>query len=266
MNEESLHRLKQLHPEILAKLGFCYLTLFLFSIFVGLTLWQRRDSLHFGKVIPLEIPLPIGLAGFLFLLGNLFLLKSGLGLILAIVGVFLIFYSAKIPWKTQLGLHQLSTGALLGLILALGLGILIPIGALNFVSLFLCQLVGYPITMQPGVELFFRSNSPYYLANLIVLVVIAAPLTEELLFRGFLYPLLKRHFSTSFAILFSALLFSAMHQHLPTAIPLFALGAAFAIAYEYTGSLPLCMGLHAIFNGSTVITLLYLKPYLRDTL
>ena len=46
----------------------------------------------------------------------------------------------------------------------------------------------------------------------------------------------------------NALLFGAVHVHLPSFGPLFILGGCFTLAYEWSGSILVSMTMHALFN------------------
>jgi hypothetical protein len=75
----------------------------------------------------------------------------------------------------------------------------------------------------------------------------AAPLLEELFFRGTLLPALRRY-GDRFALLASAVLFAAVHVT-PTAWPAALLqGALFGAAYLGTGSLLVPLAMHVVHN------------------
>jgi membrane protease YdiL (CAAX protease family) len=84
------------------------------------------------------------------------------------------------------------------------------------------------------------------------LVVLAAPLGEETLFRGFLYKSLRRRWSVLPAAATSGALFGLIHfQGLSflVIIPALALvGVGLALVYEYRQSLLASMAAHATFN------------------
>ena len=86
--------------------------------------------------------------------------------------------------------------------------------------------------------------------------VIAAPLTEELLFRGLLYGVCKRFTDSWFAALVTSLLFASVHLHVGSFIPLFALALILVAVYEITGSLLVPIVMHALFNGLMLIAML----------
>jgi hypothetical protein len=92
------------------------------------------------------------------------------------------------------------------------------------------------------------------LALFIVFGVIFAPVFEELLFRGFLYPLLARSLGPWLGILFTAIPFGALHgaqNHWAwQPIVLIALaGAVFGYARYQTGSTTASFLMHAAYNA-----------------
>ena len=85
-------------------------------------------------------------------------------------------------------------------------------------------------------------------------VAIGAPIMEELVFRGMLYPSLKRlcqPFSPGWSRLLAAILtgmvFSTAHTCASAAIPLFAFGAFMCLIRDRFGLLT-CISIHASFN------------------
>jgi membrane protease YdiL (CAAX protease family) len=114
-----------------------------------------------------------------------------------------------------------------------------------------------PPEKQAIVELFNASSTLQQRILIIVLAISVAPLAEEFLFRFFLYGVMKRYFGRSVGIGLSALLFAAVHAHLPSFAPLFVLGSCFAIAYEWSGSILVPMTMHALFNALTLTALAF---------
>jgi CAAX protease family protein len=86
-----------------------------------------------------------------------------------------------------------------------------------------------------------------------ILVVAAAPISEEIFFRGFVFRGLRRGLSFVVAGVISALIFGAFHYTGPsslTVLPQLAvLGLALAWIYERTGSIYPGMTVHAINNA-----------------
>jgi membrane protease YdiL (CAAX protease family) len=110
---------------------------------------------------------------------------------------------------------------------------------------------------QAIVELFTQSSTVEQRVLIIVLAVSLAPLAEEFIFRFFMYGVVRHYFGKVTAVLASALLFAAVHGHLPSFAPLFVLGGCFAIAYEWSGSILVPMMMHAIFNAVTLTALAF---------
>lgn len=90
---------------------------------------------------------------------------------------------------------------------------------------------------------------------LFVLGAIAAPIAEEFLFRGLLYPLLRNRLSVALAVGISAFAFAFVH-FLPPLIPaLFVMGIVLAVLVERFQSLYPAMLVHALNNAVALIAL-----------
>jgi membrane protease YdiL (CAAX protease family) len=87
-----------------------------------------------------------------------------------------------------------------------------------------------------------------WLAALGPVVVLAAPLGEEAVFRGFLYRGLRRRFSVWPAALLSGALFGVIHVYPLLMLPLASVGVGLAFIYERRQSLLASMTAHAVFN------------------
>jgi len=83
--------------------------------------------------------------------------------------------------------------------------------------------------------------------------VIAAPLSEELFFRGFIFGGLRNRLSFPVAAVFSAAIFGLFHYTGPDSIAvvpqLALLGFALAWLYEKTGSIYPPIAVHAVNNA-----------------
>ena len=101
---------------------------------------------------------------------------------------------------------------------------------------------------QQIVEMFAGSETLPQRISIIVLAVVIAPFAEEFMFRFFLYGVLKRYLGRGAGLVLNALLFGAVHVHLPSLGPLFVLGGCFTLAYEWSGSILVAMTMHAFFN------------------
>lgn len=95
-----------------------------------------------------------------------------------------------------------------------------------------------------------------YLAVAIPLVCLIAPLSEETVFRGFIYGWLRRRLPVIPAVVVSAAVFSAAHLVLVLALPLFAVGVILALLYEYSDSLVPGAIVHGLFNLVGILAIL----------
>lgn len=96
---------------------------------------------------------------------------------------------------------------------------------------------------------------------LLVIAAVGAPILEEIFFRGLLYGALRRRFGIAAGVLLSAVVFSLLHPQLPLGfLPIFVLGAVFALLYEWRQSLIPGMVMHALNNGLIWIYLNLLFP------
>jgi membrane protease YdiL (CAAX protease family) len=84
------------------------------------------------------------------------------------------------------------------------------------------------------------------------LAVVAAPVFEEILFRGFVFRGMRQGMGFLPAAAASALIFAIVHP--PEAvIPVFVLGAAAAWACEITGGLLAPVLAHAVYNAAVLV-------------
>jgi membrane protease YdiL (CAAX protease family) len=111
---------------------------------------------------------------------------------------------------------------------------------------------------QDTVKAFQESGGIMFKVLVIIAAVVIAPLAEETLFRGFVYGVLKRYTDAPFAALSSSLMFAIIHMHVGSLVPLWMLAVLLCIAYEISGSLLAPMLLHAIFNGASILGMLFL--------
>lgn len=93
-------------------------------------------------------------------------------------------------------------------------------------------------------------------AGLIVSACVVAPVVEELIFRGYIYGVLKKFSNPLFAMLIAGALFAAVHMNVPALFPLWILAIILTLSYELSGSLWVPIGIHAGFNTFSVVVML----------
>lgn len=164
-----------------------------------------------------------------------------------------------------------------GIVLKRAFGLLSPRPMWTIGFGVLCILLTYPLilAMEQFVSWFGSSASDgdemvHYLrgslsvtdkAWAVLMAVVAAPLTEEFIFRGFLYGVLKKYAGTLGAMCATALLFAGIHLNVPGIPALFTLAVCFTLAYEITGSLWTPIVMHMIFNLVPIILILWFPEW-----
>ena len=108
---------------------------------------------------------------------------------------------------------------------------------------------------QAPVEAFQNAHGFLQILLIIIGAVVVAPVSEEILFRGFLYGVTKRFTDRWFSAIFTSLVFACTHLNIASTLPLFVLAMGFAIAYEVTGSLIVPITMHALFNATSLLLL-----------
>lgn len=133
--------------------------------------------------------------------------------------------------------------------------------ALAFVASQLVQhLTGEPPSPQDLVARAIDASTPTaHVAWLGFFGIVVAPLTEEAVFRGALYPALREAMGVRGAALASSAAFAAVHLDVTAALPLFGLAVLLAWQVERTGSLLGCAFVHAVNNATSLLPLFLLR-------
>ncbi|MEQ8840615.1 MAG: CPBP family intramembrane glutamic endopeptidase [Acidimicrobiales bacterium] len=114
---------------------------------------------------------------------------------------------------------------------------------------------------EPARNLIALADSPVAIVALVLMVVIGAPLAEEIVFRGLLFRgiLHMEHasrFGVPVAVVVSAAVFGASHLQLLQFPGLFTIGVVAALGMYRTGRLGTAIWIHVGFNATAVVTVL----------
>jgi membrane protease YdiL (CAAX protease family) len=159
------------------------------------------------------------------------------GLTTVLFGVILNLRGIDLPGALGLqpngnAARSLLLGAIAGAVLgALGLGYLHAMRALHWFE------VPDPVSGQ---------------FTLVLLACLAAPLFEELIFRGLLFQGLTRSVPLRLALPWSAMLFAVVHPPMSW-VPVFGLGLATAWVFQRTRFLPAAMVVHSVYNAVVLL-------------
>jgi uncharacterized protein len=111
---------------------------------------------------------------------------------------------------------------------------------------------------NPLLQLVLEEGDRVSLAIFLVTAAIAAPIFEEILFRGFLLPSLTRYLPVWGAIALSSLIFAIAHLSVSEVLPLTVLGSVLGFVYTRSRSLLSPMLLHSLWNSVTMVGLFIL--------
>ena len=136
-------------------------------------------------------------------------------------------------------------------LVAIYLAAIIPV--LLTVSMLVNLALGGSTSSQDLLLFFQNSKSLTEKLLLVFTAVVVAPVTEELVFRGYLHGVLRQIGGRWCGILVNSLIFAGIHGHIPSLAGLFIFAVALSLIYERTGSLWTNLLMHAGFNSFTLI-------------
>jgi membrane protease YdiL (CAAX protease family) len=128
---------------------------------------------------------------------------------------------------------------------------------LQFVSIHALEKLGFPPDDQVAVKLLTDAKSVWTIAYLGVFAVVLAPVAEEFIFRGMLFPFVKQLGFPKLAWFGVSVLFALIHLNAPTFVPLFVFALALTWLYDRTDNLLAPITAHALFNAANLAVLLW---------
>jgi uncharacterized protein len=227
--------------------GFLLLAM---SLLVGIASFSLALGLvaHFSRVKP-DADTPV-----LLVLRSLALDGS------ILIAVFLFLRTEHMSWAEAFGFktprlwNALMWGIIIGLICS-------PIcQKMNERFAVILEHFHVQIQNEQAVETLEKATPGFNRFYLIFFAVIIAPICEETLFRGILYPAIKQAGFPRIALWGTSLLFALVHLSLTAFVPLVLLAATLAILYEKTNNLLACITAHMVFNGYAVIMMFHVSP------
>jgi uncharacterized protein len=111
------------------------------------------------------------------------------------------------------------------------------------------------VKLQDDLRKLFESIPKTAVNNILLFCAAAifAPITEEILFRGFLQKSLSLRMSPILAIIIAGAVFAAIHMDAYAFPALFVMGSMFGYIYHRTGSLRVNILLHMLNNAAAVL-------------
>jgi len=178
------------------------------------------------------------------------LLRTALLLIVLAIGASVLAYRLQPEELAALGLARRGSGraALAGVA---GFIVLLPVlHGLTWLWPALAQAIGIPAGPQPVLDGILTLQGSE-LALAVTIAVLIGPLCEEVVFRGFLQPLLVQNFHERGGIALSAFIFAILHgTH--ALLPLFALSLFLGWLQVQTHRIAAPFTVHALNNALTL--------------
>ena len=171
----------------------------------------------------------------------------------------------KIDWRAAFGFHGPDLGKSLLLAAVLLPAVLLMVWLLQVVSGIMLEEIGFPLENQRAVEMFLGLKSSWIRVSFGIFAVVIAPVAEEFIFRGMLYPFVKQLGSPRAAFFGISAIFAEIHFDAGTLVPLFALALALTWLYEKTDNLLAPIAMHSLFNTANLVGLHFL-PQINEFL
>lgn len=162
-----------------------------------------------------------------------------------------------IGWCDGFGFRREGIGRTLGLAFA---GVLVALP----VALLLQQLSAMgmkSVSVQPEVQVVVQTLQETQTLQQRVffafVAILGAPVVEEIIFRGILYPAIKQRGWPQLALWGTSLLFALTHANTATFLPLTFLAMVLVFLYERTGNLLAPILTHSLFNAANYCALVF---------
>jgi len=169
------------------------------------------------------------------------------GVVLVLVHIFL--RQHEMSWSDGFGFREprLARTIFLGALVSI---LVLPV-ALSLAELTkrIIEAFGSSAQMQQPVKMVMEATSIRQLIVHGLAAVIFAPIVEEIIFRGVLYPAVKRYADPRTALWGVSLLFAMTHMNLTALIALTVLGIILTFLYETTRNLIAPIIAHSVFNA-----------------
>lgn len=172
----------------------------------------------------------------------------------AIVATFRFLHVQGRTWSDGFGVNTRVAGRAIGIGLLAGLAFLPAAYGLQWVFNSLLTAFGIDLAPQRAVEILMNTSGAGRIGFFVV-AVISAPVVEEIVFRGVLYPFIRDLGWPKAALLGTAVLFGLIHANVSVMVPLTAFGILLGLLYEHTGSILASIAAHITFNLAPFVML-----------
>ena len=192
--------------------------------------------------------------------GNILIATLGFqGVTWVLIPVFLRLH--QVHWRDAFGLRRVDFFRGLVWAVAALIVVLLVVLPLNYLSETALQKIGWQPKSQEAVELLL--GAPLWPTGIYlgIFAVVIAPVAEEFIFRGVLFPFVKQLGWPKFAWFGVSLLFALIHGSVAIFIPLFVLALVLTWLYEKTGNLLAPIVVHGLFNAVNLVLLIVVREF-----
>jgi membrane protease YdiL (CAAX protease family) len=222
-------------------------------LFLGVATTVCLGALLAGLLGHLTASWPKGQSDFWQIVMSAFFLE-----IPAVAWIALFLRQHEVNWKDAFGweMCEPATAAAYGVLAAM---LFLPAAwGLQMLSEYVMNLVDLNPQEQAAVQELQDPSLTFAEKALIGLIaVVFAPIVEEALFRGILYPALKRLGRPRLALWGSSALFAAVHFNMVTFLPLMVFALVLVYLYETFQNLLAPVVAHALFNAANFSILIF---------
>ena len=129
------------------------------------------------------------------------------------------------------------------------------------------NLFTYEPPPHPLVEILMKEKtiSPWMMAFSLLAACVIGPVVEEIFFRGFLYPALRKYFGIGWTLFITSAFFALVHENAFSFVPIFFLGLVLSYLYEKRNNLLSCISLHVLHNTAFITYFFLMKDVLNIT-
>ena len=172
----------------------------------------------------------------------------------------LFLWQHQTGWREAFGLRgpQLPRALFLAGLMTI---VILPVAlGLQIISVNVLTQIGRLPEEQLAVTLLAGAKSWWMRVYLGLFAVVLAPVAEEFIFRGMLYPFVKRAGYPRLAWIGVSLMFALVHDDAATLAPLFVLALMLTWLYELTDNLLAPIAAHSLFNATNLVLLFLIEP------
>ncbi len=186
-------------------------------------------------------------------------LGAGVFHVATLILVQMLLRAHTLGWRESFGLFHGTWIRRCGVVILLTVPALAVAGLVHSACGWVLDHLSLAHESQNVVEAVRQTRQPAGQVLFFVFAVGTAPIVEEVVFRGLLWPLLRdRGWGFSGAVA-AAFLFAAVHVNLAAFLPLWILGLFWTWLYERTEDLTAPILSHALFNAANFLWIVLVK-------